>query len=139
MYPAFCCNTRKILIDTAKQLSLEVHEKGTVVTIEGPRFSSRSESRMFRKWGGDIINMTTVPEVVLAKEAGLLYAAVAIATDYDCWRENSNSVCVLDVLATFKQNVSKVQKILVTAVENISKLDWTNDILSLQVYNVLII
>ena len=63
-----------------------------MVTIEGPRFSSRSESKMFRMWGGDVINMTTVPEVVLAKEAGLCYAAIALATDYDCWRDGEEAV-----------------------------------------------
>lgn len=68
------------------------HAKGTVLTIEGPRFSSRAESLMFREWGADVINMTTVPEVVLAKEAGLCYASIAMATDYDCWKEHEEAV-----------------------------------------------
>lgn len=71
------------------------------MTIEGPRFSSKAESRLFRQWGGDVINMTTVPEVILAKELGLCYAAIAMATDYDCWKED-NTVNVKDVLATMK-------------------------------------
>ncbi|XP_055859288.1 S-methyl-5'-thioadenosine phosphorylase [Episyrphus balteatus] len=132
MYPAFSERTRDVLISTAKELGYSVHETATVVTIEGPRFSSRAESRMFRQWGGDLINMTTCPEVVLAKEAGLLYGAVAIATDYDCWRESCESVNVADVLKTFGENVVKVKSILVHAVSNIAKQDWTDDILKAQ-------
>lgn len=107
---------------------IPVHDKGTVITIEGPRFSSKSESLMFKQWGGDLINMTTVPEVVLAKEAGLCYAAIAIATDYDCWRATGSKVCVADVLAMFKSNVNKVTQLLTQAVVNISKEDWTETI-----------
>lgn len=70
MEPAFCQRTRQVLINTAKELGISVHPKGTVVTIEGPRFSSKAESLVFRQWNADVINMTTVPEVVLAKEAG---------------------------------------------------------------------
>lgn len=63
-----------------------------MVTIEGPRFSSRAESLMFRSWGADVINMTTVPEAILAKEAGMSYASIAMATDYDCWKEHEEAV-----------------------------------------------
>lgn len=82
----------QVLIETAKKLGLRCHSKGTIVTIEGPRFSSRAESFVFRTWGADIINMTTVPEVVLAKEAGICYASIAMATDYDCWKEHEEAV-----------------------------------------------
>lgn len=128
MEPAFCPKTRQILINTAKELGIDVHEKGTIVTIEGPRFSSKAESLMFKQWGGDIINMTTVPEVVLAKEAGLLYGAIAMATDYDCWRDTGSHVCVADVMATFKKNTQKVTQILIAAVNNIAKTEWTDTI-----------
>lgn len=107
---------------------IPVHDRGTVVTIEGPRFSSKAESLMFKQWGCDLVNMTTVPEVVLAKEAGLCYAAIAIATDYDCWRSHGNKVCVADVLAMFKSNVGKVTQLLTQAVVNISKENWTETI-----------
>lgn len=73
-----------------------------MITVEGPRFSSRAESHMFRSWGGEVINMTTVPEVVLARELGLSYGAVAMATDYDCWKEGEEPVSVEKVMATFK-------------------------------------
>lgn len=86
------CHVLQVLIETAKKLGLQCHSKGTVITIEGPRFSSRAESCMFRSWGADVINMTTVPEVILAKEAGMSYASIAMATDYDCWKEHEEAV-----------------------------------------------
>ena len=82
----------QVLIEVAKELNLTFHSSGTNVVIEGPRFSSKAESKMFQLWGGDIINMTAVPEVVLANEAGLCYAAIAMVTDYDCWREDHDPV-----------------------------------------------
>lgn len=132
MYPAFHEKTRQVLIETARELNIDVHTKATIVTIEGPRFSSKAESLMFRQWGGDLINMTTCPEVVLAKEAGLLYGAVAIATDYDCWRDRGENVCVADVLKVFGENVSKVKSILIKSVENIAKQDWESDVCGLK-------
>ncbi|KAI9578057.1 hypothetical protein GQX74_013951 [Glossina fuscipes] len=129
MYPAYSERTRRILLESAKELNYDVHNKATIVTIEGPRFSSRSESTMFRLWGGDLINMTTCPEIVLAKEAGLLYGSIAIATDYDCWRMGCEGVNVQDVLKTFTENVAKVKQILVKSVSNIAKEDWSEDIL----------
>ena len=83
----FCEKMRSILIKAAKKVDLKCHEKGTVVTIEGPRFSSKAESNMFRSWSCDLVNMTTVPEVCLAKEAGLCYASIGLPTDYDCWKD----------------------------------------------------
>lgn len=102
-----------------------MHDRGTVVTIEGPRFSSKAESMMFKQWGADLVNMTTVPEVVLAKETGLCYAAIAMATDYDCWRAHGTNVCVADVMSMFKTNVNKVTQLLLQTVVNIAKEDWT--------------
>ncbi len=85
----FCEKTRSILIKAAQELKLNYFEKGTTVTIEGPRFSSKAESVLFCSWGGDVINMTTVPEVCLAKEAGICYASIGLPTDYDCWKDES--------------------------------------------------
>ncbi|XP_042572220.1 S-methyl-5'-thioadenosine phosphorylase [Cyprinus carpio] len=92
MAEPFCNRTREVLMEVAQGLGVKCHTRGTMVTIEGPRFSSRAESLMFRQWGADVINMTTVPEVVLAKEAGLCYASIAMATDYDCWKEHEEAV-----------------------------------------------
>ncbi|KAL7034847.1 hypothetical protein ACKWTF_008134 [Chironomus riparius] len=129
MSPLMDEKTRQIIIDTAKELGIEVFKDGTAVCIEGPRFSTKAESNMFRSWGCDLVNMTIVPEVVLAKEQGLLYASIAMATDYDCWRENTDGrVCVEEVMATFKNNVEKVTKIILGVIPNIAKLDWTETI-----------
>ena len=76
----------------ARDLGLPHHETGVNVVIEGPRFSSKAESKMFRIWGGDIINMTAMPEVALANEAGICYAAIAMVTDYDAWHDDIEPV-----------------------------------------------
>lgn len=81
MSPAFDERTRQVIIETAKEVGVDVHPKGTAVSIEGPRFSTKAESLMFRSWDCDLVNMTLVPEVILAKEAGLLYVSIAMATD----------------------------------------------------------
>lgn len=119
MADPFCPNLRQALIETAKQLKIAHHEKGTVVTIEGPRFSTRAESGMFRKIGGDIINMSTVPEVVLAREAGMCYQTIAMATDYDCWR-GKDSVEIGTVLQMFKKNVESVKTLMLKTIPKLS-------------------
>lgn len=110
---------RNLLIDSAKKLNLNYHPKGTVITIEGPRFSTRAESHMFRMIGADVINMSTVPEVSLAKELGLEYATVAMSTDYDCWKENEESVTFEMVMNTMKKNSENVKKLIVETIPNI--------------------
>merc|ERR1719171_1095979 len=120
----FCPKLRAILQASAEEASLKHHVKGTMVTIEGPRFSSRAESLMFRQWGAHVINMTTCPEVMLAKEAGIPYAAVAMATDYDCWRESEEAVSVEMVLKTLKTNAEKAKTLFLKAVPAIAKEDW---------------
>lgn len=120
MRPAFCESARQALISAAAARGYRHHETGTAVVIQGPRFASRAESLMHRQWGGHLVNMTTVPEVVLAKEAGLSYAVVALVTDYDCWRENEGSVSVSEVLAMFSKNVKKAADVIIDAVQIIA-------------------
>ncbi|XP_061705512.1 S-methyl-5'-thioadenosine phosphorylase [Cydia pomonella] len=115
--PAFCPRARAALAAAARARGYSCHAAGTAVVIQGPRFSSRAESLMHRQWGGHLVNMTTVPEVVLAKEAGLSYAAVALVTDYDCWRDNETAVSVSAVLATFARNVQKAADVVLDAVQ----------------------
>ena len=110
---------RKILIETAKELNLKYHETGTVVTIEGPRFSTRAESNMFRIWGADVINMSIAPETILANEAGIPYAAVAMSTDYDCWKEDEAPVTWEEILEIFGKNVDSVIALLTNAISKI--------------------
>jgi len=116
----FSKSLREILIQAAREIGLPLHETGTLITIEGPRFSTRAESRMFRQWGADIINMSLAPEVALAAEAGIPYAAVAMSTDYDCWKEEEEPVSWQQVLAVFSKNVEKVTTLLCAVIPRIN-------------------
>lgn len=107
---------RKILIETARELNLKHHATGTVVTIEGPRFSTRAESNMFRIWGADVINMSIAPETALANEAGIPYAAIAMSTDYDCWKEDEVPVTWEEILEIFGKNVDNVIALLTNSI-----------------------
>ena len=120
MAEPFCKKLRNLLAETASEIKLEHHKKGTVITIEGPRFSTKAESHMFRQWNADVINMSTVPEVVLAREAGICYAIVAMSTDYDCWKEHEEGVNIEMVLQIMKQNAENVKKLLVAAIPKIN-------------------
>lgn len=110
---------RGLLIAGCEKLGVRHHARGTVVTIEGPRFSTRAESRMFRLWGADVINMSIAVEAALANEAGIPYAAVAMSTDYDCWKEDDAPVSWESVIEVFKANVEKVTKLLLAVVPQI--------------------
>ena len=110
---------RKTLIDECRVLGYPFHEKGTVVTIEGPRFSTRSESYMFRFWGADIINMSIATETVLANEAAIPYAAIAMSTDYDCWRTGEEPVTWEAVLKVFAENAARVTTLLTKIIPKI--------------------
>ncbi|XP_003121927.3 S-methyl-5'-thioadenosine phosphorylase [Sus scrofa] len=132
MAEPFCPKTREVLIETAKKLGLRCHSKGTMITIEGPRFSSRAESLTFQTWGADVINMTTVPEVVLAKEAGICYASIAMATDYDCWKEHEEVVSVDRVLKTLKENANKAKSLLLTTIPQIGSMEWSETLHNLK-------
>lgn len=104
----FDAKLRASFCKTLDSLGYEYHSKGTVVTIEGPRFSTRAESHMFRAWGADIINMSTAPEAILAAEAQIPYAAIAMSTDYDSWRENTEAVTWEEIVRVMKENTEKV-------------------------------
>jgi len=104
---------RQQLFKSAQELNYRVHKKGTVVTIEGPRFSTRAESHMFRGFGADVINMSTAPEVALAVEAEIPYAAVAMSTDYDCWKDDEPPMTWQEILDVFNDNAERVKKLIV--------------------------
>ena len=116
MADPFDKNLRNHIISCAGEIGLQVHEKGTLLTIEGPRFSTRAESKMFRIWGADIINMSVAPEVILSNEIGLPYAAVAMSTDYDSWKEDEIPVSWEDVIAVFNNNINKVLRLLIKVI-----------------------
>lgn len=112
---------REILTEGCSELDLPFHPRGTVVTIEGPRFSTRAESRMFRLWGADIINMSIATETSLANEVGIPYAAVAMSTDYDCWKDDEEPVSWEAISAIFKDNVRKVTSLILHAIPEIAR------------------
>jgi 5'-methylthioadenosine phosphorylase len=119
MADPFDADMRGLLNAACERLGLAHHESGTVVTIEGSRFSTRAESNMFRLWGADVINMSVAPECILANEAGLSYAAVAMSTDYDCWKTDEPPVTWEEILEVFKGNVEKVTSLLVEVIKNL--------------------
>ena len=114
---------RENLISSAQALGLTVHPRGCVVTIEGPRFSTVAESKMFRIWGADVINMSTAPEAMLANEAQIPYAAVAMSTDYDCWKEDEVPVTWDEILEVFTKNADNVKSLLVRTIETLTLED----------------
>lgn len=120
MAAPFDLKLRQLLIETAKELKLTCHSKGTVLTIEGPRFSTKAESLMFQRFGADVINMSTVPEVVLANELGIPYQVIAMVTDYDCWRENEESVSFDLILKRMRENSEKVKRLLIKTITKLT-------------------
>ncbi|MEG1610716.1 MAG: S-methyl-5'-thioadenosine phosphorylase [Bilophila sp.] len=120
MADPFDATLRAILIKHCQQLGFSFHPTGTVVTIEGPRFSTRAESRMFRLFGADIINMSIATEAALANEAALPYAVIGMSTDYDCWKEDEVPVSWEEISRVFKANAEKVTALLVDVVPAIA-------------------
>ena len=95
------------------------HSGGTYVCIEGPQFSTRAESHLYRKWGADIIGMTAMPEAKLAREAEICYSTIALCTDYDCWNEDHDDVMVSDIIEIMNKNVEAAKKIVAAVVDAI--------------------
>ncbi|MBI5400026.1 S-methyl-5'-thioadenosine phosphorylase [Candidatus Saganbacteria bacterium] len=108
-----------ILCQTCGELNYKYNHDVTVITIEGPRFSTRAESQMFRAWGADIINMSTCPEVILANELGIPYQTIAMSTDYDCWKEDEAPVTFAMIMERMKENADKVKNLLINVVRRI--------------------
>ena len=106
-----CPHLASAVATVTRATGATVHEGGTYVCIEGPRFSTRAESHLFRQWGATVIGMTNVPEAFLAREAELPYATMALSTDYDCWRDHDH-VEVNDILAVLHANVSRAQEVV---------------------------
>ncbi|RJY09054.1 S-methyl-5'-thioadenosine phosphorylase [Aurantiacibacter aquimixticola] len=107
-----CPRMSKFAAKAAGKAGAQVHTGGTYVAIEGPQFSTRAESNLFREWGADTIGMTAMPEARLAREAELPYALVGMVTDYDCWREPDGDVDVADILRVMAENAEKARKLI---------------------------
>lgn len=114
-----CGNLAATLAVAARTVGATVHQGGTYLCIEGPNFSTRAESKVFRSWGVDVIGMTNLPEARLAREAEICYATIALATDYDCWHDSHDDVSVDAILAIIKQNVATARSIIKQAAQNL--------------------
>ncbi len=119
MAQPFDSKLRDLLIQSCEELKLKFHETGTVISIEGPRFSTRAESNMFRLWGADVINMSIAPEAILANEIGIPYAVIAMSTDYDCWKTDEEPVTWEAVFKIFNQNVHNVIDLILTTLNKL--------------------
>ncbi|MBN1907985.1 MAG: S-methyl-5'-thioadenosine phosphorylase [Deltaproteobacteria bacterium] len=119
----FCENLRSVLIKNARELGFRHHIKGTVITIEGPRFSTKAESHMFRGFGADIINMSTVPEVILARELGICYQGIAMSTDYDCWKEGEEPVTWEMIVEIMNNTAGKVKSLILKILPEIKYIN----------------
>lgn len=107
-----CDELHEVVLESSQQAGATVHPGGTYICIEGPQFSTRAESFLYRSWGVDVIGMTNVTEAKLAREAGLCYATIALATDYDCWHREEEAVTLEAVLEIMHNNVELAQTIL---------------------------
>jgi 5'-methylthioadenosine phosphorylase len=116
-----CPKLAKIITESAQSIGgIDVHEGGTYVCMEGPAFSTKAESNLYRSWGATIIGMTNLQEAKLAREAEIAYATLALVTDYDCWHPDHDSVTVEMVVANLHKNAENAQKVVRAAVQKIS-------------------
>lgn len=112
----FCHELSHVLYHCAKESGAEVHQGGTYLSMEGPAFSTRAESRLYKSWGADVVGMTIIPEAKLAREAEICYSSICAVTDYDSWRDKEEGVTADDIFAYMKQNIDMAKKIIKLAV-----------------------
>lgn len=117
----FCPVLGDVLYESARKLAIRAHDGGTCVVIEGPQFSTRAESELYRSWAADIIYMTGLPEAKLAREAEICYATMAVVTDYDCWKETYEVVSVDMVIDNLRRGIENVKKMLRRSVADLPK------------------
>jgi 5'-methylthioadenosine phosphorylase len=115
-----CAGLTETLASSGRRLGATLHRGGTYLCIEGPQFSTKGESKLYRQWGVDVIGMTNMPEAKLAREAELCYATMALATDYDCWHETEEAVTVEAILATLHRNVALAKQILKSVLPSVA-------------------
>lgn len=116
----YCNDLRQVLVESTQEAGAVTHDNGAFITIEGPRFSTRMESNLYRAWGLSIIGMTTSPEAFLAREASMCYAVMAHVTDYDVWHESEEPVTAEMVVRTLTKNVAVAQKAVANAVRRLA-------------------
>src|SRR5205823_7359009 len=111
-----CGEVSKIAQAAGQKANVTAKSGGTYVCMEGPQFSTRAESNLYRSWGADVIGMTNLQEAKLAREAEICYATVAMVTDYDCWREGHDAVTIEEIVAVLHQNAANACKVVKEAV-----------------------
>ncbi len=114
-----CLDLAKVVYKAAQRTDATLHYGGTYINMEGPQFSTRAESLIYRQWGVDVIGMTNATEAKLAKEAEMCYCTIALSTDYDCWREEEEAVTLEAVLEIMHNNATMAQQIIVEAVKDL--------------------
>ena len=118
----FCPVLSRVLSESARRIhKKKVHTGGTYICMEGPAFSTRAESQLYRSWGASLIGMTALPEAKLAREAEMSYAILATVTDYDCWRSREADVEVSEILKVLSENVDSARKVILDAVPGLEK------------------
>ncbi|MBO6729534.1 MAG: S-methyl-5'-thioadenosine phosphorylase [Maricaulis sp.] len=120
-----CSRMSQLVFEAGEAAGIEITRGGTYLVMEGPQFSTRAESELYRSWGLDVIGMTNMPEAKFAREAELPYAAIAMVTDYDCWREGEESVDVAAVLEVMRGNTEKAKRLLTGLTEQLSAVERT--------------
>jgi 5'-methylthioadenosine phosphorylase len=114
-----CPTLSQILCEAGKEVGATVHRNGTYICIEGPQFSTRAESRLYRTWGVDVIGMTNLPEARLTREAEICYSSIAFATDYDCWHESAGDVSIGDVLRILAESTKTAKRAIREAIKHL--------------------
>mgnify|MGYP000556937832 FL=1 len=107
-----CSRNGSHILEAAKHESIKIHEKGTYIVMEGPQFSTKAESEIYRKWECDVIGMTNMPEAKLAREAEICYTSVAMVTDFDCWHPNHENVTVDAIIKVLTANAANAKKLI---------------------------
>jgi 5'-methylthioadenosine phosphorylase len=116
-----CATTAKALVTACKSEGVVGKDGGTYINMEGPQFSTRAESNLYRSWGADVIGMTNLQEAKLAREAEICYATAAMVTDYDCWREGHDEVSVEQIIAVLNENATNAARVVKSAVASMPK------------------
>lgn len=119
MAEPLCPEIHSCLVNTGRKLGLPLHQSGTYLCIEGPQFSTRAESELYRKWGIDVIGMTNVTEAKLAREAEICYATIALSTDYDCWHQSEEEVSVNLVVENLNKSLERAKKLIKSVITQI--------------------
>ncbi len=117
----FCSRLHGHILSAMEEFKLPHHKNETLICMEGPAFSSRAESNLYRSWGAGVINMSTLPEAKLAREAEICYAVICMSTDYDCWHEDEEDVTIEMVIANLMANADNAKKLLRRILEHLAE------------------